>query len=426
MGATDARDSLGYRELVRDHPNFRYLWIGQIISLLGDWFNLIASASLIASLTQSGLAVGSLFIVRALAPFVVSPAAGVVADRYNRKHILILTDICRAAVVCAFFLVREPGDVWLLYVLNAVQLGISGFFFPARNAILPDIVPPRGVGPANALTSATWSVMLAMGAALGGLVSGIWGMYTAFAIDALTFLLSALVLARIRLADRPGSGATGGIGASLRQYLDGLRYFRSRSDIFAVSLHKAIMALFFGSAFEVVQVTISEEIFVVGSSGSLGLGLMFATVGIGTGLGPIAARHFTGDRIKALHTTLVLGYLLASAGMFITSALSNFSSVLLGTLVRGCGSGIIWVFSTQILLQLVPGHIRGRVFATEFALFTLMGSIGIAIAGHALDAGVSVSGLVRWMAGLVLIPATLWTLWNWRQGSSAANETTDD
>ena len=77
----------GYGALVRNNPNFRKLWIGQIISLLGDWFNLIASASLIAMLTESGFAVGSLFVIRLLAPFLVSPIAGVVADYFSRKRV---------------------------------------------------------------------------------------------------------------------------------------------------------------------------------------------------------------------------------------------------------------------------------------------------------------------------------------------------
>ena len=104
--------TVGYVQLVRENANYRYLWSGQIVSLLGDWFNLIASAALVASLTQSGIAVGGLFVVRILAPFLVSPFAGVAADRYNRKHLLIATDIARAITVFAFLLVREPGPIF--------------------------------------------------------------------------------------------------------------------------------------------------------------------------------------------------------------------------------------------------------------------------------------------------------------------------
>ena len=109
--AADSRSLSGYVNLVRTNRSFRYLWYGQIISLLGDWFNLIASATLIGELTNSGLAVGGLFVVRMLAPFVVSPFAGVAADRTNRKHLLILADVGRAVVVMGFLLVRRPQDV---------------------------------------------------------------------------------------------------------------------------------------------------------------------------------------------------------------------------------------------------------------------------------------------------------------------------
>ena len=99
----------GYIELVQGNRDFRHLWFGQIISLLGDWFNLIGSAALIAGLTRSGLAVGGLFVVRSLAPFLISPLARVAADRYNRKHLLILADLIRGVTVLGFLLVRNPG-----------------------------------------------------------------------------------------------------------------------------------------------------------------------------------------------------------------------------------------------------------------------------------------------------------------------------
>ncbi len=195
-------ESTGYLALVRGNADFRNLWYGQTVSLLGDWFNLIASAALVASLTGSGLAVGGLFVVRMLAPFLVSPLAGVAADRFDRKKLLIVTDLVRALVVLGFLIVRSPEQIWLLYALTAVQLAMMGFFFPARNAILPDIVSSRELGAANAITSTTWSVMLALGAAIGGIVSGAWGIHAAFVIDSLTFIVSAFFIYRVRYRSR--------------------------------------------------------------------------------------------------------------------------------------------------------------------------------------------------------------------------------
>ena len=413
MSVTTANDTpVGYRELIQANSNFRFLWFGQIVSLLGDWFNLIASAALVALLTQSGVAIGGLFVVRMLAVFLVSPVAGVVADRYNRKQILIVTDIARALTVVGFLFIRDASQVWLLYVLTAIQFAISGFFFPTRNAILPDIVSQRELGPANALSSATWSVMLAAGAALGGLVAGTWGIYPAFTIDALTFLVSAIFIFQIKYHPEAGIGSNDKtIGAALRQYLDGLRYLRRHLDILFIALHKGANALIVSSGFQVLQVAISERIFIIGQEGGISLGLMYGIAGVGTGLGPIIARRFTGDRDRALRLAITLGYVISMFGMIIAAPLSNFGLVLLGILLRGIGGGIGWVFSTQLLLQLVPNHVRGRIFATEFAMFTLLAAGGAAAVGGAIDGPLGISGVIWWMAGLILIPGILWVLW---------------
>lgn len=404
--------SAGYFALIRGNRNFRYLWMGQIVSLLGDWFNLIASASLISDLSNSGIAIGGLFVVRMLSQFFVSPFAGVAADRYNRKKILILADISRGLVVLGFLLVREPEHVWALYALTAVQLGISGFFFPTRNAILPELVSREELGAANAVSSATWSVMLAFGAALGGLVAGTLGNQPAFVIDALTFAVSALLIAQIRY--QPGAKLTAAekrVGAVLRQYLEGLRYLRRHLDIAVIVLHKSATSLLITSAFQVLQVTVAANTFVIGEGGGIGLGLMYGAVGIGTGLGPIGARYFTGDRNRPLRWAIAAGYAIAALGLFVASPLSSFGMFLTGTLLRGIGAGIIWVFSTQLLLHLVPNEVRGRVFSTEFALFALLSAAGSAVSGKVIDSSVGITTMLTMMGTLVFIPWLLWTLW---------------
>lgn len=406
-------DPTGYLALLRKNADFRNLWYGQIISLLGDWFNLIASASLVGQLTGSGLAIGGLFVVRMLAPFLISPLAGVIADRYNRKRILIFADLTRAAVVLVFLLVRRPQDVWLLYTLTAIQLAISGIFFPTRNAILPDIVDRSELGAANALSSATWSVMLALGAALGGLVAGGWGIKPAFIVDALTFLLSALFLSRILYTHTPDR-VKGDMHPRVifGQYVDGLRYLKNHPDILFVSTHKAAVALAATGAFQVVQVRIAEDVFVIGEGGGISLGLLYAVAGIGTGIGPIIARRFTGDRDKPLRVAILLSYLLTSVGLLIVFPLANLEWTLIGTLLRSFGTGINWVFATQLLLQLVPDEVRGRVFSTEFAFFTLGNALSSAAGGWLLDSTrLNLQSLTLLMAAVSLLPAIPWFIW---------------
>ena len=408
--------SVSYSQLIRGNRNFRALWFGQIVSLLGDWFNLIASAALLNELTESGLAIGGLFVVRMIAPFLISPFAGVIADRYNRKAILLTTDIVRGIIVLGFLFVREPQHVWLLYLLTGLQLGTGGFFFPTKNALLPDIVREDELGAANTISSITWSTMLAVGAALGGLVAGLWGNQTAFLIDAATFFVSAVFIARMQYQTPKALAASDkSVRAAVEQYVSGLSYLRRHVDQLVTALLKGVNAILISTGFQVIQVTITERVFVIGEGGGIGLGLIFAIAGAGTGLGPLAARAFAKDRDRPMRWTIVVGWLIASVGILIVSTLASFPLVLLGSFLRGFGGGIVWVMSTQILLQLVPGHVRGRTFATEYMIFTLLSAIGAGVIGNFLDSGLELGSIMRWMAVLILIPTALWTLWTLRR-----------
>jgi MFS family permease len=406
-------ESTGYLPLIRSNPNFRYLWFGQIISLLGDWFNLIASATLINQFSESGLAISGLFVIRMLAPFLISPLAGVLADRLDRRRLLISADLLRAAVVLCFLFVRTPSQVWLLYTLTAVQLAISGIFFPARTSILPDIVVERDLGHANAISSATWSIMLALGSALGGLAAGSWGVYPAFIIDASTFLFSAFFIAHISYAKLSGNQRPlSGQRSSLNQYIDGLRYLKRHPHVFVLTLHKAAFSLLISGPFQVVQVAIAEKVFVIGENGGIGLGILFAAAGIGTGFGPIVARVFTQDRERPLSIWLAIGYPLGTIGSLIMAPMASFGIVLLGTMLRAVGGGLNWVFSNQLLFQTVPEDVRGRVFASEFAFFSLASAVGSLAGGWGVDRPqVGIEGTLLWMAALILVPGVLWSLW---------------
>ncbi len=408
--------SASYRELFRGNADFRNLWYGHVVSLFGDWFNLIASASLVGSLTGSGLAVGGLFVVRMLAPFLVSPIAGIAADRYDKRNLLIATDLVRFVVVLGFLLVREPAHLWLLYALTFVQLAMHGIFFPTRNAILPEVVSPRELGAANAVTAATWSVMLATGAAAGGLVSGSFGVYPAFVIDSLTFLVSAFFIARVsRASPRLPEGSHPEARKALAEYVDGLRFLASHGDVLAIVLNKAALTLFVAGAYEVVQVALARDVYVLGEGGGISLGLLYTFIGLGSGLGPILVRAVTRDEGRPMRVAIGLSYAAMGAGLSLMSALPSFPWALVGAMVRAMGGGTIWVFSTQLLLVSVPHEVRGRVFSTEYALLTIAMAGSAAFGGFALDrAGLRPEELLRLMSLLVLIPGLLWGLWHLR------------
>jgi len=398
----DTGKPVGYFELIHCNPNFRYLWYGQVVSLLGDWFNLIASATLAAQLSGSGFAVGILFAIRMLAPFVIAPVAGICTDRYNRKHILIITDVTRSFIVFGFLFVQEESDIWLLYTLATLLFSVSGFFSPARSAILPDITSPRELGTANAFGAATWAVMYALGAAIGGFTTGIFGIHTAFIIDGLTFLISAFVLLKIKLSNSPSTTK----GNSTQAKLSALRYMLRHPDVLFIAMHKAAIV----PGFQVLQVEIAKNYFTIGVGGVLSLGMMYCMNGIGGGIGPILARRWTGDQNTRLRIGITFGYIITIFGLVLTAPLFNLTTVLLGGAIRSLGNGIVWVFSTQLLFKSVPNEIRGRIFGAELALYTLIGGIGTAIIGLLLDR-FQIQVILWAMVALPLIPAVLWWLW---------------
>jgi MFS family permease len=411
-----------YIALLRDNKSYRNLWLGSVVSQFGDWFNLIASAALVANLTGTGTAISYLFLVRFVPLFLFSPMAGVLADRYDRRQILIASDLLRAITVLGFLLIREPGQLWLLYVLTFLQFALSALFTPARSAVLANVVRPKELVPANALDSFTWSTMFAVGALLGGIVAAVLGIAQAFALDALTFVLSAVFISRIAGPIRADSETTSRGGWF--NFLDGLRYLRGERFILGVSLVKAGGSLAWG-AINVLEVTYATEVFTLElpavstsleiDGGTVTLGFIYAISGLGTGLGPLLLRRWLGDAPLRLRWAISFGFGLLALGIFILSIAPTLGIFGLGTLIRSVGSGTIWVFSAALLQMIVPDRYRGRVFAFEFAALTLTQSISIFWAGYAQDViGLDVRQVTYSMALVASVMGVIWLVFHFR------------
>lgn len=416
-----------YVVLLRSNKDYRLLWLGSVVSQLGDWFNLIASATLVANLSGTGTAISYLFLARFLPLFLFSPLAGVLADRYERRHIMIASDLLRGATVLSFLLVREPGQVWLLYVLTFLQFALSAIFTPARSAVLANVVRREELVPANALDSLTWSTMLAFGALLGGIVAATLGLTPAFILDALTFVLSAWLISRIAGPIRAEQTAASQGG--FFEFLDGLRYLRKHSFILGVSLVKAGGALAWG-AINVLEITYATDIFSLEfsaggasfaasiDSSTAVLGLIYAVSGLGTGLGPLVLRRWLGDAPVRQRWAISLGFGLLTLGLLLLSVAPTLGFFSLATLIRTIGSGTIWVFSAAMLQMAVPDRFRGRVFAFEFAALTLTQSISTFWAGYAQDAlGLTVRQVSLSMALVAVLVGLVWLIFNHRYRS---------
>ena len=411
-----------YIRLLTGNRQYRWLWFSQVVSLTGDWFNLIATTTLVAQLSRSGLAISGIFLARLLPPFLLGPVVGVVADRFDRKKILIASDLLRMAVVLGFLRVRSESDLWLLYGLILLQLSISAFFEPTRSALMPAIVPRKDLVTANALDSTTWSTMLAVGAALGGLATATLGISAAFIIDALTFAASAWCVWHLH-PPREDFSVTAG-QSSFTNYVDGLRYLWHRPHTLALTLVKAAAALSFG-AIDIVQVEFAEKIFPVGNNSSGTLGIIYTAIGIGTGLAPLLAQKFTGERQNAMRRGITVAFVMSAIGFFGVAWSPTLWILLLATVIRTGGSGIAWVYSSALLQMRVPSAFRGRVFAFDLAAFTLASGASTFWGGYALDRlGLAPREVAFWCGVVGIVTLTVWAAYHhFQQNATAARPT---
>ncbi|HEV2764641.1 MAG TPA: MFS transporter, partial [Pyrinomonadaceae bacterium] len=191
-----------YRELLARHADFRKLWTGQAVSEVGDWLNNVSVFALAIQLAgpgQAGRALAIFAVARHLPLFVFGPLAGVVVDRLDRRRVMIASDLLRAVLALGFLAADRLSSLPLIYGVGASMFAVSAFFNAARRAAVPNLVrDPDALLTANSLAASTTAANIALGSALGGLISTFAGRDFVFLLNALTFLVSADMIRRIR------------------------------------------------------------------------------------------------------------------------------------------------------------------------------------------------------------------------------------
>jgi MFS family permease len=407
-----AAPSVGYMELLRSNRAFRFLWFGQVVSQMGDWFDTIAVYTIALTLTGSTRSVALIMVARFLPSVVMGPLSGVIADRFSRRTIMIASDIVRAIVVLGFLFVRRPDQMWLVYVLTVLQLAFSTFFEPAKTAAIPSIVSDRELVPANAIASVTWSVMLTLGAAIGGFVAGSFGTNAAFVLDSLTFIASAMLISKVRFpkrAERPKSKLTVSKALGITDTIEGAHYVRHRPRVLAYLLVKTSWGM--GGGILTLLAVFGERIFPVAGKAATGIGVLFTARGIGTAFGPILARRWTGETRKQMQTAVGIAFLMGGTFYIAFAVSRSFAWALVFLAVAHMGGSILWVFSTVLLQKTVEDNFRGRVFAAEMALVTLTMATSNYVVGELMDRfGFSPRWVTAGVGVFFLLPGITWFL----------------
>lgn len=407
----DVEEQAGYWALVARNRNFRRLWAGTVISLLGDWFNTIALYVLVTELTGSPFALGAVFLTKMLPWALAAPIAGVLVDRFNRRGLLIGMDLLRVVVVLGFLFVDQPAHVPWLYALLTVQVLGGAVFNPAKSAALPNITTPPELLTANALMSATWSTMLAVGAALGGLAVETLGTDAVFWIDSGTYLVSAVFIFGTTIPQDTEAADTSLLHSAVREIVDGWQHLRAHPRIGRFAFAKATWALG-GGALVYMLALLGER--VAPTALAAGIGVLYMARGLGTGIGPVVIRALFTDRRQ---WPLVIGGAIAFCGVcYLGVALVPWGSspriiALLCLLVAAghAASGGNWVLSTVILQKRTADRYRGRVFSTDWLLVMSAESISILVGSTVLEAGwLDLAGTVQAFAALQVACGLVW------------------
>jgi MFS family permease len=367
--------------LLRRNKNYRYTWTGQVVSEVGDHFNNIAVFSLALANTGSGLVVALILIARAIPAVMAGPIAGVLLDRWDRKKLMIASDLTRAAIALGFVFAIPPGRTWLLYLLSGGLMFASPFFTSGRSSILPSIATRDELHTANSLTQLTQWTTVTVGSFLGGASVTAFGYKLAFVFNAFSFLFSAWCVSHLKVergfrAERKDL-TEDKIARPWHEYMEGLRYMRSSPLILAIGL-VAVGWASGGGAAQILFSLFGENVF---HRGPAGIGVIWGCAGVGLVCGAIIA-HRIGRHLsfKGYKRTISIAYAIHGGAYILFSQAPTFGLALVCIGLSRAAVAVSSVLNMWQLLRDVSDEYRGRVFATieTWSWLTMMLSMGIA------------------------------------------------
>jgi MFS family permease len=383
------------------YADYRKLWAAQLISVLGDKLYQIALAILVFEATGSMLQMGIMLAVTTAPAVLLGPFAGVLADRYERRMVMIIADLGRALLVLLVPLIA-PYGLFPVYAIAFGLASVSLFFDPARLALIPEIVPDDVLLTANSMDQFGTSTAELLGLAAGGAVVALLEASSAFYVDAGTFILSAVLIWTIRATTRPvaaetGDAATGDapltpVAHLRRELVGGLRYIW-RSPVLRTLTFIYSLAAFAGMGVITLVQVLALFTF---EGGAATLAAFDIAITLGLLAGGVLVNRATLSHGLALAGGMVV-FGVQALGLALSAAYVASGQVgpaLLGTpwslayavtlgllLVGGIANTFFVVANITITQEHAEPALRGRVFALRFALVRVAGIVGLVGAG---------------------------------------------
>jgi len=342
--------------------DFRRLFGAELVVFGSDWFVMVPLLVLLPKLTGSGVWGALVLAADTGITALLLPFTGTIADRFDRRKILMAANVSALVAVLLLFAVRSAGTAPLALVAVGAVSAAKAFYSPAATAALPNVVDAADLAAANAIGGSAWGTMTIVGASLGGVVSSAFGPYASFSVTLACLALAVVLTASIRRPLQAGRPAV-----AVRAWpalVEALRYVGARPRIRALVTVKSAVGL--GNGVLTVFPLLAGRYGV----GALGAGLLFAVRGAGALVGPLALRPLL-TRRSWLFTGLALSMALYGVGYLGVALSPWFPMVLALVFVAHFAGGANWVLSNFALQAEVPDGLRGRVFATDMMLATL-------------------------------------------------------
>lgn len=384
------------------HRDYALLTTGSVISLIGDGFFHVALAWQVYEISNVPTALSFVGVAATLPLVVFVLIGGVFSDRYDRRLLMVVSDLLRGAALAVMAVLSISGtiELWHLAVLMGV-VGIGDAFFnPASTAILPDVVPEAELPQANALTGALRQMMVRLvGPALAGFVVAVAGPGLAFAVDSATFLLSSVAIFAIRTRPQIGREVKSGVRQTAADIGEGLRYVRGQPWIWATLLSAMLSLLvFFGPVQVLVPFLVKNQL----NMGPEALGFIFAVGGIGSIAMAFAIGQFGLPRKRV--TAMYVSWTLGVAGMATYGLMTDLWQALVASLITAAMFELGQVIWTTMLQQLVPRALLGRVVSLDWMVSIGLVPLSYALTGPAAEIfGAQTTMVVAALLGAVLM-----------------------
>lgn len=416
--------SLTYGQLISQNRNFRNLLSGQVISELGNWFNFIASLGLVRLVSEaSPTAAGILFVCRLLPFSIASPIAGTFVDRFSRRQVMIATDLARVAVALMFLLVVDADNLWIAYIATIMLSTFGAFFDGAKNAATPNLTGKEGLLAGTALMFSSRFLLMAIGSALGGWASAIFGYQVAFLINAASFLISAytiwLIPEEATRDAETGERMAGTVKREpfLRELREGLKYAVGNHFALTILIMNVIWATG-GGAVNIIFERLGGVYFAEKETWNpdLAVAILWTATGLGLTFGMLIAHRTSAflDRTKG-HTafigwTLVVHGIIFSVGGLMPSLLS-FAVI---ALVSRAIVGVEYAVQETLFQRSLPDYIRGRISTLDRGAELTVFGLSSYAAGEAMfyispQTLTVISGLLSAVSGVLWFQRQGWT-----------------